>query len=262
MPFLMPDISHYQPQLDAGRVASLSKVAKAVMLKATEGTGFQDPNFAGNVRALKGGGVRWGAYHFVKQGTGASQATFFWSVANTYGKPTFVVIDWEDGDRQTALDLAGKLRQLADVPVGIYSGAWSRGHGGPPPGLDFAMVPQYGPAQLDPQYRPDPYRLAAWQYTDGKINGTQMPSSIPGIGPCDVSVVYLPEALGLGDEDMSAYEDFKAGVKAAKAGEKLPDKASDDFEFGYRMEQRANANPKPGTPAPHTHNFSGTTGAG
>lgn len=259
-PFLMPDISHYQPTLSEQTAKLVKTSFGAIMFKATEGTSFTDPNLADNIRAAQAVGLQWGVYHFVRQGQGASQAASCVAESNRIAAPTFYVIDWEDGDRNTVLDIKLAIKKLTSSPVGIYSGAWSRSHGGPPIGFDFAMVPEYGPAQLDPAYYPNPYPLTAWQYTDGKYNGTQMPSSVPGIGPCDISVVYHPEKMGLG-EDMSAYDDFKAGVRAAKNGEKLPAKASDDFVFGYNMEVRANSNPKPGAAAPHTHNFSGTTGA-
>ena len=56
-------------------------------------------------------------------------------------------------------------------------------------------------------------------------------------------------------EKEMGYADFKEGVKAKKDGKNLPDNASVDFAFGYRLEERATTLPKPtaGSPGPHTH---------
>jgi hypothetical protein len=131
--FLMPDISHYQVELSEARAREVTSQCRAIMLKATEGTGFVDPHFRGNALAARAAGLPFGTYHYVNQGVGAAQAEHVWAAVRETG-PRFVRIDWESGDRGTVKDLARRLRELADVPVGVYVGAWARDHGGAPLG--------------------------------------------------------------------------------------------------------------------------------
>lgn len=254
--FLMPDVSHWQGHHTSRDFEQAKKIASAIMFKATEGASFVDPEFVSNVTAANSAGLPWGAYHFVRQGDGAGQADHAISTSKRVSGCRFVCIDWEDGDRQTAVALTQRLVNTvgSDVRTGGYFGAHARETGGPLPGLDFAMVPSYGPSVL-PRYRyPDPYPLAAWQYTNGTVNGTEMPSTIPGIGPCDVSVVYLPEAFGLGEEDDVGYDDFKRGWKAYRAGGKEP-KEDGDEKFGWNAARYAAENPEPkqGSSDDHSH---------
>lgn len=258
--FLMPDVSHYQSTLTPADVQKVKKVAGAIMLKATDGTSFTDPNYVQNTRACDREGFPYGAYHYVEQGQGAQQADHFWYVVNRT-KAKFICIDWEKGDRQTAKDFVARIKTHTKLPLGGYFGAWARQFGGPLSGCDWAMVPDYGPAHLLKVYYPRPYELTAWQYTDGPINGTNMPSNIPGIGPCDVSVVYHPENLGLQGDDDVAFSDFKEGVKDKARGKDAKHNAPDDYSFGYNLETRVEKPSGPGGPlAPHTHDLSKTGG--
>src|SRR5205085_879881 len=89
------------------------------------------------------------------------------------------------------------LKQSFKGPVLLYRGAHARATD---PGdtikADGAIVPSYGPGSLASAYKPKHLPLVGWQYTDGKYNGTKMPDHIPGIGACDVTVVYLERLLG------------------------------------------------------------------
>jgi lysozyme len=192
----MPDISHWQGPHTVEDMQLVATKAPAIMLKASEGTTTVDSEFAGNAAAAQAAGLLWGAYHYVTAGHGKAQADHFHkTVQSVNGPPAFYCIDWEDGSRVTALALAISLLAVADRPVGDYIGSHARANGGQLPDMDFHMVPQYGPADLNPDYATDP--LSAWQYTNGTINGTDWPSSVPGIGACDVSVIYRPQDFGL-----------------------------------------------------------------
>jgi lysozyme len=192
----MPDISHWQGPHTVEDMQLVAANAPAIMLKATEGTDWVDPEFVGNAEAATAAGLPWGAYHYVTAGHGKAQAAhFFETVASVSGPCRFYCIDWEAGSRDTVLALAVWLLAIADGPVGDYIGSHARANGGQLPGMGFHMVPQYGPAELNPDYATDP--LSAWQYTNGSINGTDWPSSVPGIGACDVSVIYRPQDFGL-----------------------------------------------------------------
>lgn len=261
----MPDISHYQPELSEARARDVTSRCDAIMFKATEGTGFVDPHYAGNAQAARAVGLPFGAYHYVNQGVGDAQAEHFWSTVSATGLQ-FVCIDWESGDRGTVKDLARRLYELADVSVGVYVGAWARSHGGAPLGLDWAMVPAYGPPELPTAYYPNPYPLAAWQYTNGTTNGTAMPDHIPGIGACDVSVVYRPRDMGLSKEDDEMTEEQLEQLHAATAAlrgvddflanSQPPDDASPERKQMYRALRHAASLPAPvppGSVEPHTH---------
>jgi hypothetical protein len=217
MPMLMSDISHYQSPAAKDFVA-YKKRTPVVWFKATEGTSFIDPEYAQNVADAEAASVVHGAYHFVRQGQGGAQARHFLSVAK---RARFLVIDWEDGDRATALDILHTLKAATARPVIGYTGAWARAHGGVLPGIVGAIVPNYGPASLPSEYKPAGVPLVAWQYTNGKLNGTSWPSNL-GLGG-DQSVVYLPRLLGLKRTAVLTYRvkgvvytSYRAAARAAR----------------------------------------------
>jgi lysozyme len=192
----MPDISHHQGPRTVEDMQLVAAKAPAIMLKASEGTTWVDPEFVSNAGAATAAGLPWGAYHYVTAGHGSDQADHFAeTVDSVSGECRFYCIDWEDGSRATALALADQLFVHVVHAVGDYIGSHARANGGQLPDMDFHMVPQYGPAELNPDYATDP--LSAWQYTNGVINGTDWPASVPGIGACDMSVIYRPQDFGL-----------------------------------------------------------------
>jgi hypothetical protein len=65
-------------------------------------------------------------------------------------------------------------------------------------GCDLLWAPRYAPELGDTDaigWSRD--RVALWQYTDGHSNQTSYPHSVPGIGPCDLSVFLGGGAAGL-----------------------------------------------------------------
>src|SRR6188474_483264 len=77
------DASHWQGTIDWTRVAGGGK--KFVYLKATEGTAYSDPTFAGNRSGARAAGDRVGAYHFAQPDATAGDAVAEarWFLANT-----------------------------------------------------------------------------------------------------------------------------------------------------------------------------------
>lgn len=61
------DLSHYQATVDFGRMARDG--VSFVMLKATEGTSYVDPTFAGRAQQARDMNLAVGAYHFGRPGT-------------------------------------------------------------------------------------------------------------------------------------------------------------------------------------------------
>src|SRR5438105_11208432 len=102
------DVSGYQPASINWSPATNAGV-KFAWSKATEGTGYINPNFAGQVAGATAAKVYIGAYHYARPGlhpniTGAnsadSEAAYFWSTAGPYikngGAYLMPMLDWED----------------------------------------------------------------------------------------------------------------------------------------------------------------------
>lgn len=216
--WLMPDVSHWQRNHTREDMVQASTVAASIMLKASEGTGFVDDEFVSNAEAANGAALPWGAYHYVNPGSGKAQADHFREVVSRVPGCVFYCIDWEAGSRETVLALADRLLGTVSEPVGDYIGSHARANGGQLQRMAFHMVPQYGPADIDPRFATDP--LSAWQYTDGTVNGTEWPSGVPGIGKCDMSAVLRPEDFGFGG-DMALTEDDVNRIAAAVAKQQI-----------------------------------------
>ena len=214
MPWLMPDVSHWQGHHTRDHMMLAATVASSVMFKASQGTSFVDSEFVSNAEAANAAGLPWGAYHYVEPGSGKAQADHFREVADRVPDCKFFCIDWEIGSRETAQTLADRLLGTVAVPIGDYIGSHARANGGQLPRMAFHMVPQYGPAELDSRFATDP--LSAWQYTDGDVNGTEWPNGVPGLGRCDMSAVFRPEDFGFGG-DMALTQDEVQRIATATA---------------------------------------------
>ncbi|KAF2201321.1 N,O-diacetylmuramidase [Delitschia confertaspora ATCC 74209] len=73
------DISHYQGTVNFK--GAYSSGARFVIIKATEGTSYKDPNFSTNYAGATSAGLIRGAYHFAQpaSSSGSAQATYFHS---------------------------------------------------------------------------------------------------------------------------------------------------------------------------------------
>lgn len=71
------DISGYQPSVNFA--AAYSSGARFVIIKATEGTSYQNPSFSSQYTGATNAGFIRGGYHFAQpaSSTGAAQATYF-----------------------------------------------------------------------------------------------------------------------------------------------------------------------------------------
>jgi GH25 family lysozyme M1 (1,4-beta-N-acetylmuramidase) len=194
--FLMPDVSSNNfAEVTQAAAEQIAKAARALMVKSTEGTSYTFGGFHASEANARAAGLKTVAYHFVDNANGVDQARHMWSVVQHSGVSA-LCIDWEQGGRQIAVDMLHELKALAKgkkIRIGAYEGSWARGHGGGLAGCDFVIVPDYGVASLPDSYKLKPY--AGWQYTDGRYNGTKHPTSIPGIGRCDVSLIERPELI-------------------------------------------------------------------
>ena len=181
------DLSHNNPSVDFGLAAVDGIVG--VVHKATQGTGFADPQYSARRQAAADAGLLWGAYHF---GTGAdpvAQANWFLRTA-TPGPQDLVVLDFEENPAGTtmSLDQARTFIQTVQAKIGrapgLYGGSLLKQSltGISDPILEACWLwwAQYGPvAAIPPNW--DNYTL--WQYTDGHHGNP--PFAVNGVGVCD-----------------------------------------------------------------------------
>lgn len=176
MTILYPDISGY----DAG--ISLSGMA-AVVVKATEGTTYTNPDYARVARDAASRGIPWAAYHFLHHNSSPSaQAQHYHQVAGN----TPCMLDVEtatDGTRATvgdALAFVQALAQLGGQVVLAYLPRWYWQALGSP---DLRPLAAAGVGLVSSNYTTysdtgpgwAPYGGVApvvWQYTDAhQLNG-------------------------------------------------------------------------------------------
>jgi lysozyme len=171
------DLSHWQEVVDFTAVAQSGTAA--VILKATQGTGWVDPTFADRAAAAAAAGLMVGAYHFLDASDPLAQADHFLSVA---GFLPVLALDLEPAPpTRLAVSAAGAAAsriagQKGQWPV-VYTGRFEV------PAADAILsqcplwLAEYGSRPVCP---PGWAAWRLWQYTS---SGT-----VPGVaGPCDRS---------------------------------------------------------------------------
>jgi GH25 family lysozyme M1 (1,4-beta-N-acetylmuramidase) len=176
------DVSNHQGTVDFARVKKAGYTF--AYLKATEGLGFVDPFYLGNVQKARAAGLKVGAYHFLqpKSGrTGADEARAF-HVQLAKGKLELrPVVDVEvtglsPAQTENYVDqFVTELRQLGHDPL-IYTFPaflkWHRTHGCP------LWIAHFG---VSKPTVPSPWRAyTIWQHSST--------ARVPGVsGNCDVN---------------------------------------------------------------------------
>jgi lysozyme len=118
------DISHYQGRPDFNQVAASGVLA--MIHKATEGTGYSDPDRAINCSNALKAGMAICTYHFLKHGNADAQMDFYVDVVEPVDGER-LIIDYEDS-ACTIGDLHEAVQQLLDRGAGknwqitVYSG--------------------------------------------------------------------------------------------------------------------------------------------
>lgn len=145
------DVSSYQPGISMAEVAR--EGFAFAFCKATEGTGYTNPDYAQQIAGAKAAGLVAGAYHFLSPGNGAGQADYFLSVV---GNPAglVLVLDVEAGAYADVMAFVAEIeRRIPGYHPVIYSGSWFwSGHLGNPPSpagcplWDSKYVTAVGPA--------------------------------------------------------------------------------------------------------------------
>jgi lysozyme len=184
------DLSHHNTISNTTKL--LQSGVLAVIHKATQGSAYKDPTYAGNKKKLLSAGALFGSYHFGTAGDASGQAEFFLSVA---GGDNLLVLDFEPNPQGHDMSLleAEQFVHHIHAKTGRYPGLYSGhtlkealAHAGITKAEQTELskcwlwIAQYGPAPLIPKVWS---KWTLWQYTDGAA-GLE-PHKADGVGRCD-----------------------------------------------------------------------------
>jgi lysozyme len=178
------DLSHYQTVSENFSITAAAGIA-AVILKATQGTGFIDPTFLPRVAEARAAGLLVGAYHFLDGSNPAQQVANFLTIAKSEGGVDWLAVDWEPYPSSQA-SVIGAAQAVASVQAA--TGSWpilyTIRYMLSAPNTTLSRCPlwlaEYGSSPVCP---PGWTEWNLWQHTDGQIGSGVAP--VPGIGPCD-----------------------------------------------------------------------------
>lgn len=190
------DISSYQSGLD---LAAVSGSIHGVIVKATEGTSYVNPDCDRHYLQAGEAGLLRGFYHFAGTGDPSAEAAFFYRNVMGYLHDGIPVLDWEGvcRDGRPVFDqpvewVNGFVRQfhaLTGIWPWIYANPWRFNRGGVEP--DCARWVASYPAVAHPSFA----QAASWRcpVADGNVVAWQFCSDgrLPGYGAnLDCSVYY------------------------------------------------------------------------
>ena len=195
------DIYNGTPKFDAKAYKSDPYTADLIVLKASEGKTFQDPNYLARVKAARAAGLTVFSYHFARPSNNSpeDEAKNFASIVKIAGMTTAdrLVLDWEDTNYKAVGDVWVDKFIKAVAKYGLtvrvlYSGSWylpDTLKGWPvdqnkkPLRYWHAAYTSKPEANILPYAKP---HLWAVQYTDSKPSPLG-PHQAGGIGLCDMS---------------------------------------------------------------------------
>lgn len=196
----MADISSNNPTFDPSAYASAGHLLIAI--KATEGTGYVNPDWQRWVTSAHGCRLAVCHYHFCDGASPIAEAAHFWTVVRPHFKVGVdrLLIDFENPALARLGSTAGRWLTELDRETIRLSGIR-------PIGYTFAsaisaalqlqsrtwIIAAWGTTQPSGAFR----RIAngtlwGWQYTDGQVDPSGGPRSAAGIGQCDMSVISPP----------------------------------------------------------------------
>jgi lysozyme len=180
------DVSHYD-NVSQDFVTTAKAGIVAVILKATQGTGFVDPTFLSRVAEAKAAGLLVGAFHFLDGSNPAEQVAHFLTVAKSEGGVSWLAIDWESYPAsQASVMQASTAAASVQAATGMWPIAYMNRFMLSAPNATLSKcplwLPEYGSNPICP---PGFSQWKLWQHTDGQVGSAVVP--VPGIGPCDRS---------------------------------------------------------------------------
>ena len=153
--------------------------ADAVIVKATEGTGFVDGFCDAIVQQAIATGMPWGFYHFATKGVSICEAAFFVDNCRNYFGNGIPVLDWEGNQ---SVDWVNAFVEYVHEQTGvwpwIYANPWRFDQGGVNPhcarwvaSYPDVVSPTWSQAQNWDCPATDG-NVVAWQFcSDGTVNG-------------------------------------------------------------------------------------------
>lgn len=153
--------------------------ADAVIVKATEGTGFVDPYCDSIIQQAVAAGMPWGFYHFAGDGDAVAEAVHFINNCSNYFGSGIPVLDWEGNQ---GVDWVNRFVETVHEHTGvwtwIYANPWRFNQGGVNPNCArwVASYPDVAsPTWSQAQGWDCPAadgNVVAWQFcSDGAVNG-------------------------------------------------------------------------------------------
>ena len=158
----------------------------AVILKATQGSGFIDPAFASRLADARTAEMLVGAYHFMDGTSPVEQVAHFLSVVGNTDD-VLLALDFEanEASQASVTQVASAVNAVKAVtgrfPV-LYSNRFMLTTPNPILSQCSLWLAEYGSNPICP---PGWSEWKLWQYTDGQLGID--PKPVPGIGPCDRS---------------------------------------------------------------------------
>jgi lysozyme len=180
------DLSHYD-NVSQDFVTTSHSVIVAVILKATQGTGFVDPTFLERAAEAKAAGLLVGAYHFLDGSSPAAQVAHFLTIAVSEGGVDWLALDWEPyPSSQASVMQAATAAASVQAATGRWPVLYTIRSMLSVPNRTLSKCPlwlaEYGTRPIRP---PGFSQWKLWQHTDGRVGSAVVP--VPGIGPCDRS---------------------------------------------------------------------------
>lgn len=153
--------------------------ADAVIVKATEGTGFVDSYCDPIIQQAMASGMPWGFYHFAGDGDAVAEAVHFINNCSNYFGSGIPVLDWEGNQ---GIDWVNRFVETVHEQTGvwpwIYANPWRFNQGGVNPNCArwVASYPDVAsPTWSQAQGWDCPAadgNVVAWQFcSDGSVNG-------------------------------------------------------------------------------------------
>lgn len=178
------DLSHHNPvTLDGLRKARAAGV-RGIYHKATEGSGYTDPTYAGRRKMADAAGLPFGAYHFARPAVGdaEAEARHFLAVAKPKAGDLLPALDLETTE---GLTLA-QLRTWAET----WCSTVAKACGGRRPVVYSPYDLRIEGLRWRPRYnddnRPPVLTWDVWQFSNGQLG---KPDTVPGLGRVDLNTL-------------------------------------------------------------------------
>ena len=127
----------FYPDVSSGQTGVSFSGAPIAMVKATEGTGYTNPDYNAAKTRAKNAGAYFCAYHFLQEGNGAAQAVHAHSVVGS--TPLMLDVETENLHGVTSnpsvtdvVDFVNQYRALGGISYLLYLPRWYWGDLGSP----------------------------------------------------------------------------------------------------------------------------------